>query len=238
MNAVVIHPEQPVSILSIIANVASSANVDVDKMERLLQMHTQMVEREARAAYAAALSQMAVELPIIPERGGIKDRSGNVQSNYALWEDVVGVITPVLSRHGFAISFRTGNDASGVTVTGVLSHALGHSEQTSLTLPIDGSGSKNAVQSVGSSTSYGKRYTAAALLNLRTGNSEDDDGQAGGGQYITADQAADIEALITECGDKINRAGFLNYIKAESVELIPATDFNRAVAALNKKRAA
>ncbi|HET9820175.1 MAG TPA: ERF family protein, partial [Rhodanobacteraceae bacterium] len=50
----------------------------------------------------------------------------------------------------------------------------GHREETSITLPADTSGSKNAVQAVASSTSYGKRYTAGALLNL-TSHGEDDD---------------------------------------------------------------
>jgi hypothetical protein len=43
-------------------------------------------------------------------------------------------------------------------------------------LPHDSTGSKNAVQAVGSSTSYGKRYTACALLNI-TSRGEDDDGE-------------------------------------------------------------
>jgi hypothetical protein len=172
--------EAATSILSVIERAARSPDVDLDKMERLLAMQERIVEREAKAAYAASLARMQPELPIIGERGGIKDKNGRVQSTYALWEDVVGLITPVLSRHDFSLSFRTSSDATSVTVTGVLAHAMGHSEQTSLTLPFDASGSKNAVQSVGSSTSYGKRYTASALLNLRTGVAEDDDGQTGG----------------------------------------------------------
>lgn len=240
MSAVVIANDpipqttEATSILAVIERAARSPDVDLDKMERLLSMHERIIERQAKASYSASLAQMQPELPMIGERGGIKNKDGVVQSRYALWEDVVSQITPVLSRHGFALSFRTGNDAGGVTVTGVLSHRDGHSEQTTLTLPIDASGSKNAVQSVGSSTSYGKRYTAAALLNLRTGD-VDDDGQAGGGGFITEAQAADIEALITEVG--ANRAFFLKYLKAESVERIPASKYSNAVAALEKKRA-
>lgn len=172
------------SILSVIERASRDPQCDLDKMERLLLMHERIVERQAKAAYSSALAQMQPELPMIVERGGIKDRSGNVQSHYALWEDVVTAITPILSRYGFALSFRTGNFEGGVSVTGVLSHSAGHSEQTEIKLPIDASGSKNAVQAVGSSTSYGKRYTAAALLNLRSGISEDDDGKAGGGKAL------------------------------------------------------
>lgn len=167
------------SILAVIERAARDPSVDIERMERLLAMHERIIERQATASYASALSRMQPELPIIAERGGIKNKFGEVQSTYALWEDIVGIITPILSRYGFALSFRTGNFDGGVTVTGVLSHAEGHSEQTQINLPIDASGSKNAVQAVGSSTSYGKRYTAAALLNLRTGDT-DDDGRACG----------------------------------------------------------
>ena len=46
-------------------------------------------------------------------------------------------------------------------------------------LPADTSGSKNVVQAIGSSVSYGKRYTMQALLNITSGG-EDDDGHSGG----------------------------------------------------------
>ena len=238
MNAVIEHAPEAQSdartIIQVIERAAMNPDVDISKMERLLAMQERIHDRTAKAAYAAALAAMQPELPIIAERGGIKDRGGNVQSRYALWEDIVGVITPILSRHGFALSFRTGNDANGVTVTGVLSHREGHSEQTSLTLPIDTSGSKNAVQSVGSSTSYGKRYTCAALLNLRTGES-DDDGQAGGGPTLVSDeQIANLEALISEVG--ANRAAYLKYLKVTALHQIPEASYSTCVAALEAKR--
>lgn len=180
MNAVTIvdQPTEAGTVLQVIERASRDQSVDIDKLERLLAMHERIVARQAQAAYADALARMQPELPMIGERGGIKNNKGEIQSKYALWEDVVTAITPVLSRYGFSMSFRTGNEGDRVTVTGVLTHALGHSEQTSLTLPIDTSGSKNAVQSVGSSTSYGKRYTASALLNLRSGDI-DDDGASG-----------------------------------------------------------
>lgn len=171
----------PASMLAVIERVAKDPNADIDKMERLLQMHERMLEREARAAYTAAMASMQPELPSIVERGAIKDRGGNVQSTYALWEDINAAIKPVLQKHGFALSFRTETAEQRITVTGVLAHRDGHQETTEITLPADTSGSKNGVQSVGSSVSYGKRYAASALLNLTT-HGEDDDGRLGGGR--------------------------------------------------------
>lgn len=238
MNAVIEHAPEAQSeartIIQVIERAAMNPAVDIEKMERLLAMQERIHDRTAKAAYAAALAAMQPELPIIAERGGIKDRGGNVQSRYALWEDVVGIITPILSRHGFALSFRTGNDVNGVTVTGVLSHREGHQEQTSLTLPIDTSGSKNAVQSVGSSTSYGKRYVSGALLNLRYGET-DDDGHAGGGPTLVSDeQIANLEALISEVG--ANRAAYLKYLKVTDLHQIPEASYSACVSALEAKR--
>lgn len=236
MNAVVARTEaapEASAIIAVIERAALNPSVDIDKMERLLQMQERIMDRNARAAYAAALAQMQPELPIIAERGGIKDRGGSVQSRYALWEDVVGIITPILSKYGFALSFRTGNEGDKVSVTGVLSHRDGHSESTSLTLPVDTSGSKNAVQSVGSSTSYGKRYTTAALLNLRTGE-PDDDGRAGGYQRIDASQVADLRALIQEVGADLPR--LLQFWKIDKLEDINVTAYKDVVASVERKR--
>lgn len=170
------------AIIQVIERAAMNPNVDIDKMERLLQMQERIMERNAKAAYASALAQMQPNLPVITERGKIvvrdKVTKDIIQSTgYALWEDINEAIKPVLAEYGFALSFRTGLAADGkVTVTGILSHREGHQEETIMVLPHDSTGSKNAVQAVGSSTSYGKRYTASALLNI-TSRGEDDDAE-------------------------------------------------------------
>lgn len=176
MNAVVTRdenmPVQQVSeestLLSIISHAASNPAVDIDKMERLMEMHERVQKRQAAAAFAADLAEMQDELPIVAERG---DAAGRYK--YALWEDINAAIKPVLKKYGFALSFRT-DFSDGISVTGVLTHKSGHREETTIKLPADPSGNKNAVQAVASSVSYGKRYTAGALLNL-TSHAEDDD---------------------------------------------------------------
>jgi hypothetical protein len=163
-------------LLGVIARAARDPNVDIDKMERLLEMQERVLARQAKEEYDAALALLQPDLPVISERGKILNKNGGVQSTYALWEDVNEAIRPLLAEHGFALSFKTGRQGDQVTVTGILSHRLGHREETTVELPSDGSGSKNAVQAIGSSTSYGKRYAAFALLNI-TSKGEDDDGQ-------------------------------------------------------------
>jgi hypothetical protein len=233
------------ALISIIERAARDPSVDIDKMERLMQMHERVTARNAKMAYDAALSVMQEHLPVIGRRGRIevreKDasgkRTGAIQQDtpYALWEDINEAIKPVLTQYGFALSFRVGLAQDGrITVTGILSHREGHREETTITLPHDSTGSKNAVQAVGSSTSYGKRYTAAALLNL-TSRGEDDDGKAAGAaEKINDEQLQYLIALADEVGaDKIK---FCKYLKIESLAELPAARYTQAVNALEAKR--
>ena len=223
------------SILAIIAQAARDPNVDIDKMERLLQMQERVQSRDAKAAYAAALALVQPELPVITERGGIKNGKGEVQSTYAKWEDINYAIKPVLATHGFALSFRTGRTPDGaITVTGVLMHREGHQEETTITLPHDSSGSKNAVQAVGSSTSYGKRYTAMALLNI-TSRGEDDDGVAAGmGATVSEEQLARITALANETNASLDK--LCKLLGVDRLMDIPAARFNEVVEKLRARK--
>jgi hypothetical protein len=120
-----------------------------------------------------------------------------------------------------------------IITTGVLAHRDGHSEQTELSLPTDTSGSKNAVQAVGSSTSYGKRYTAFALLNI-TSTGEDDDGQAGGAPEPVDNVRLNLlNGLADAVGaDKIK---LCKYFKVESLKELPASRYDEVLARLKEK---
>jgi hypothetical protein len=224
------------AIVSMIERAAADPRVDMDKMERLLAMQERILDRNARMAYSTALATMQPLMPVITERGGIKNRDGQVQSSYAKWEDINDAIKPLLAAHGFALSFRTGTTTDGkITVTGILSHREGHQEETTISLPHDSSGSKNAVQAVGSSTSYGKRYTAIALLNITT-RGEDDNGKAAPNDWINEDQVGELVALMDDVG--ADRTRFLNFLKIDSFAHLPKRRFREALDALEAKRRA
>jgi hypothetical protein len=225
------------SIMDVIAKAAADPNTDVGKLERLLAMYERITAQRAKAAYTAALVAVKPELPVIDRRGRIEitDKATHtrvIQSTpYALWEDIDEAITPALNKHGLVLTFRSGVAQDGkITVTGVLSHKDGHTEETTITLPHDSSGSKNAVQAVGSSTSYGKRYTATLLLNIRT-RGEDDDGDKGGSNTITDEQVQTIFDIIKRT--KADTAKFCKYMGVEAVPDIAKKDYEKAIIALN-----
>lgn len=229
----IIPMSESAAILQVIERAAANPAVDVDKMERLMGMHERILAKRAEAAFNADLALMQPKLPIITHRGEIKDRNGKAVSSYAKWEDINEAILPIISQHGFGLTFRIGQEGTSRVVTAILRHREGHSEQTTLALPLDTSGFKNDVQAVGSSVSYGKRYTAMALLNITT-TGEDDDGQKAGTDYITPGQKDELVALMRETG--ADTARYLRAMGVAALDEIRADNFNRARNALLDKR--
>ncbi|WP_322884147.1 ERF family protein [Sinorhizobium medicae] len=222
------------SMIAVIERAATNPNVDIEKMERLLALQERIMDRDAEMAFNADFSKMQGYMPSITENGEITNKSGGVQSKYAKFEDINAAIKPVLQQFGFAISFRTGFEQKSILVTGVLTHKHGHKVETTMALPLDVSGSKNDVQGVGSSTSYGKRYTMCALLNISTGG-EDNDGQSVGVKYIS-----DIQRdIILEKLDKAGRTAeeLCKSLKIQSLADIQAAWFDSVIAKLNQKAA-
>lgn len=223
-------PQVDTSLLAVISRAAADPSCDIDKMERLMAMHERMQARDAEADFNASMAAMQSDIPSIAERGAITV-NGQVRSNYATFEDINDVIKPIMQAHGFAITFKVENVPGGMTVTGILMHRAGHRESTSMFIPLDTSGSKNAVQAVGSSTSYGKRYVMSALLNLTT-RGEDDDGHAAvPTANITAVQALSINALLARCTEKTKDWFIGEY---GSVECVPKARHDVLVSQLNK----
>lgn len=226
---------QGASLMEVIARAAADPQTDVEKMERLMGMYERITARQAESDFHAAMAEMQPQLPIIEKAGAIKNKAGGKQAGYARWEDVVEGITPVISRHGFSLTFRVRNEGEKVIVTGVLAHRGGHSERTDAPpLMADMSGSKNSVQALGSSVSYGKRYAAFAILNIAA-RDEDDDGARGGSgsQNITEDQFMMLRNLMEEA--QADEPRFLTFLGVEHLEELPATKLSGAVAALRRK---
>lgn len=244
LSATVPAPPDAMGVLHLMERMAKNKEVDTTKLAQIREFGQAILDDQRRAAFDQAFAEMQVKLPTITARGTIEirakgssgERDGRVlqSTKYAKWEDINEVIKPILHEHGFGLRFVTGlADDGRVKVTGILS-GHGHREESVFILPHDSTGSKNAVQAIGSSTSYGKRYAASALLNLTT-RGEDDDASS----FIDQDDrpkvsTQQIEALIDLCEAKgCPRPKFLKHIGVESFKDIPAADFDQHIALLN-----
>ena len=125
-------------------------------------------------ALAGALAAAAPGL-----REARKDRGNtHLKSKYATLESFLEAVRDPLAAQGVAITQGVSAEAGRVTVTTQLSHASGEWMRTSLTLPIPENKALTAVQAMGSTITYGRRYTLAAICGLGAEERDEDDGEA------------------------------------------------------------
>lgn len=223
------------TVLEIIAAVARDPHTDVAKLEQLLALQERIQVKDAEIAFNQAFARMQPQLPRIQKNGKIDLGRGKPMS-FARYEDIDYAIRPVLTREGFTLSFTSEPTDKGVLMTAVLAHALGHSRSSKMALPPDAGPGRNALQAIGSSHSYGKRYLTAGILNLIMG--DDDDGNAAG--WITEQQADSLLTLIQQCATprmvaEEVQGKFLEHMGAKTLGEIHARDYRKAVTVLEER---
>lgn len=207
-----------------------SGGADFASVKEMLELGKELDAHRARRAFDAAVAKAKAEIPVIA-----KNAKGHNNKRYADFAAYAAALKPILAAHGLSYRFRTEQE-SAIKVTCILSHEDGHSEENSLTGPADSSGSKNAIQAIGSTLSYLQRYTLIQALGLAA--SEDDDGQSQGKTpeqitTISEDQQIAIRDAVEAAGLDMRR--FLRQGNLERLEDMTVAVFPDAMAMLKRK---
>lgn len=208
--------------------VAGGANLE--QLKGLLDLQERFEANEARKAYHVAMAAFKENPPKIE-----KDKKVSylqVKYNHASLANVTEQIGSALSKQGLSASWSTKQNGV-ILVTCKITHVKGHSEETTLSAPSDTSGSKNAIQAIGSTITYLERYTLLALTGLATSDM-DDDGKGIAVEYIDEKQLSQLLDFFAELNVKQDK--FLEYMKIAKLEEMPKADFQKAITALEKAR--
>lgn len=189
--------------VSMFERLAKDPSVDVAKLEKLMELSERARAQQAKGAYAIAMAEAQAEIrPIAADANNPQTRS-----KYASYAALDRALRPVYTRHGFALSFGTGDTAKPehVRVTCEVSHIGGHTSERHIDMPADGKGAKGGdvmtkTHATGSAASYGMRYLLKMIFNVAVGEDDDDGNSAADvGPRITDDQAANLDSLIDGC---------------------------------------
>jgi hypothetical protein len=165
------------SVVSIIERVMLDPALDVDKMERILNMQERVMNKQSEMSFNTALSAVQKDAPAIQRKAS----NDQTRSRYALLEHINESLIPVYTEHGFSLSFDTGDAPDGlIRINCTVSHNAGHSRLYHYDLPLDNVGAKGNVNKTnvhasGSTISYGRRYLTCMIFNVVLTN-EDIDG--------------------------------------------------------------
>ncbi|WP_375650069.1 ERF family protein [Bartonella sp. MU70NMGDW] len=157
------------TVMERILNKALDSDVDMDRLERLLKLREQEIERQERQNFVRDLSAVQMAYKNI-EQNAINNHTN---SKYATLYQYLNAVKEGLATYNFALFARIKNQtATNITIEITLSHPSGNEISTEGTFPIDNAGSKNNIQSLGSTLTYARRYLLGMLLNV---SSKEDD---------------------------------------------------------------
>jgi hypothetical protein len=221
-------------LLAAIIKASADPACDPAKMRELIAIKRELDQDAAKAAFDDAFVALQAELPSIQRDRRIEvrkkdargERTGEIQQStpYATFEAIMTVVKPLLTKHGFSLTFETKpmdpifvTDGQGtqsamerILVRGILSRK-GHQRTSEFAVRPDNSGSKNPTQAQGSGQSYGKRYCTIALLNIVSHAPEDTDADGREGDFRHGKgnslvEAEEVETLTDEELSQLNGA--------------------------------
>jgi polyhydroxyalkanoate synthesis regulator phasin len=233
--------EQPRAVLTPMEMIdrALSANANVETLTQLMNLQERWEANQARKAFDEAMASVKAVMPRIVKNKKVDFTTGKGRTNYQ-YEDLASImdqIGPVLSQHGLSVRYRTQAEPNQpISVTCIISHRMGHSEENTLMAGRDDSGNKNSIQAIGSTVTYLQRYTLKAALGLAA--AADDDGgkadeTADDMKLITEAQASVIRELIEQ--GELDTAKFCERWQIEAVTDIPMKAFNEVVGSLRQR---
>jgi hypothetical protein len=182
------------TFLEIIQASIANPQVDVAKIDALLQMRERLEARDAEKEYNRDFAAAMMEMPKVAKRGK-KDMKEKGCIAYETYEDLDAAIRPIETKFGFARSFSTriSEKGGGVILVLTLTHRAGHSTTSERYCPPDPGPGRNETQAIGSGESYGRRYLTKSKWNIVTVGADDDGNSA---DPISEEQALGIRDIL------------------------------------------
>ena len=207
---------------------AVSGGADLDKLEKLLALQERFEANEARKIFARdfAIAQANI-LPVVKNK-----YNQQTKSKYADLSDVIETTQPIYTKEGFSVTFDEGESPlpEHTRILADVIHHAGHTRSYHYDVPLDGKGiqgnaNMTKIHGKASSTSYGRRYLMCMIWNIPT---SDNDGNTIAVEVITEKQLHELRDMIIEKGIETKTGKLCAILKVETLETLPAKDFDRA----------
>ena len=225
---------------------AVNKGTPVEQMEKLCDLYERLEARNAKAAWNSAMAKFKAKCPRVVKRmqneqfAGIVTRDGlRRPRRYADLEDIAATIDPVLPGHG--LSYRWGDDeidGEFIRIACIISHVDGHSESSSVLMPLESKAGASPQQKLASATTYAKRLSLCKAFGL-TAFDDDDDGaataEAEEQSIITQEQFMTICDLLDSTGRTVeDRKRMKTIYKVDEISQLPASKYDEVIMILSK----
>lgn len=222
--------------MSLIERAAFTPDFDLAKLETLMRLDAEAKAAAAKRAYSAAMAAAQSEIPKV-----IKGKENtHTRSWYADLAAVDAAIKPVITKHGFSLSYYpVMSEREGFVRVGVIvAHSGGHEERHEADFPLDAAGSqgkanKTGIQAFGSTVTYARRYLKLMVFDIATGDDNDGNGQHQPQETLGPEEMTILDDLLKRTG--ADRKKFFAYAKVEGMADIYMKNFETLKKALEAK---
>ena len=220
---------------AIISNPEQLKEIPVDTVERLFALHKEHLADQAKREFNQAFNAAQKDLVAVAKKG----YNLHTKSKYALMEDIVAMLDPIVTEHGFSRSISTQPcdipDHMRMVLT--VRHVGGHNEEHMMDAPIDdktqgGKSNKTRIQGQGSTYTYVTRYLLCNVFGIHLGD-DTDGNKVESAEVITEEQNVEIQDLLDQTKSDLKK--FLDYFQRNSIADMTEPEYKRAITMLKKK---
>jgi hypothetical protein len=219
---------------------ALKMGMSIADMRDLLALQKEYQADEARKAYVADMATYKLNPPQI-----LKDKTvffesakGVTTYDHATLGAVCEQIITTAAAHGFSHRWVPSTDGAKMVITCVITHRLGHFEETRLAGPRDDTGNKNPLQAEQSTNTFLSRYSLLMAFGFAPKDQPDDDGAGSGPPLALATEKSTVVVgdpsendMTREWCDKVHACKSLDALrgirKAANLAFIEAKDQGR-----------
>lgn len=204
----------------------------VEVLKGMMDLYERNEQRQAAKDFAVALTALQGETIRVKAIKKVDEKpDGSCRYAFAPYEEIMRTVQPMLTAHGFSITFDTKIDDNRVFSICTLTHSGGHSRSNQFAVRLGSKppGSSDA-QGDMSNKSYAKRGALCDALNIVV--EHDDDGR-GEGDFITQAQADTLRQRVKATAS--NEERFLKFAQAATYEEIMSSKMGGLDAFLSQK---
>ena len=229
-NEVLVPEKQEETTPATLIQIAIEKNVDIDKLEKLMQLQERWEANKSRKDFFQALADFQSKCPVITKnkKAGFQSKAGGqVGYSYASLDQIISQIQEPLKTHGLSYRWEFSEQEKSIIVTCIITHKHGHKETTVMSGNADTSGAKNDIQARGSTLTYLQRYTLIGALGIGTAQDDIDaqkktDGELHPDMKLAISEAkteADLKAIWEQNTEIQNDKVFVKAIQTKKAEL-------------------
>ncbi len=208
-------------------------NENVAALESLVGLYDRMQAKNAEREFSAALVELQGETIRVQATKSVDVRDGIPRYKFAPYEEIMSVVQPMLTRHGFSVTFDTRIEADRLYSVCTLTHKSGHSRSNQFAVRFSKPPGSSDPQGDMSTKNYAKRGAFCDCLNISIDH--DDDARMIGSPIGKA-LADDLEARVILTG--ADKEAFLKYAGANSYTEISDERWPELDELLKRKEAA